>query len=115
MWDQQAKDRALELMRLALMSSSDRYGGAGRMLPQYAGMLADAGKVQEAVDLMVRAYRWDSSGDQQNMYQSMYGRTGGDESMEQGQSDSLGGSLYELLMRQGLLDATLKKLAAESA
>ncbi len=90
MWDQGAKDRALELMRLALLAPSGRYGGGRNMIPQYAGMLAESGKVQEAIDLLVRSYRWDSSAERDDMYQAMYGRSGSDESIERGQSDSVG-------------------------
>jgi tetratricopeptide (TPR) repeat protein len=115
MWDQGAKDRALELMRLALLAPSGRYGGGRNMIPQYAGMLAESGKVQEAIDLLVRSYRWDSSAERDDMYQAIYGRSGSDESIERGQSDSVGGSLYELLMRRNLFDQTLKKLSEESA
>lgn len=114
MWEKQAKERALELMRLSLMSSGDRYGSSRSSVGQYAAMLAETGKTKEAIELLVRAYRWDSSGDREDAYSALYGRGNRDESMERGQSDSLASSLYEMLNRNNLFDATLKYLREES-
>jgi len=115
MWDQDAKDRALELMRLALMSGGNVYGGGARMVPQYAGMLADSGKVSEAIELLIRAYRWDSTGERDNRYGGMYnyGRT--NESVDSGMGEAVGSALYELLLRHGQFEATLSSLSQESA
>lgn|GEM_PF-3036859 len=112
MWDLGKKDRALELMRQAVVGSAS-YGR--NMLGQYAAMLAEAGKVDDAIDLLVRAYRWDSSGDGSSMYDQMYQQRGGQEQLERGQGSVVASSLFELLMKQGRFEATLKNLEEQSA
>ena len=113
MWDDGKQDRALELMRQAIVASDNSYGR--NMITQYAAMVAESGKVQDAIDLLVRSYRWDSSADQSSMYEQMYAQRGGNEQLERGQGSMLGDSIFELLTRHGLYEATLKKLAEDSA
>lgn len=115
MWEQNAKERALELMRLSLTMSGDRYGGGRNMLPQYAAMLSEAGKAGEAVELLIRAYRWDSSSVQQNAYYGLMGYGAQEQPFEQPQEQALAQTLASLLRKAGTLDETMKRLAQEAA
>jgi tetratricopeptide (TPR) repeat protein len=117
MWEQKAKDRALELMRMALAAPTDRYSGSGgrMMLPRYAAMLSEAGQTGQAIELLIRAYRWDSSGEAQNGYYQFAGYGNRGQEFEQGQEQSVAGALYSMLMKTGAFDETLKQLGAQSA
>ncbi|HZW05668.1 MAG TPA: hypothetical protein VFF65_00985, partial [Phycisphaerales bacterium] len=118
MWDQDARDRSLELMRTSMaLTSNDRYsygGGGTAGLVQYAAMLAEAGKTAEAQDLLVRAYRWSSSDEDQSSYYYGY-NTGGNESLERSGEQSVSRTLYNILVRAGTLEKAMADLSAESS
>lgn len=115
MWEQDAKPRALELMRLSLSlpSGDSYYSRGGRMLTQYATMLSETGKVDDACDLLVRAYRWNSGDSDGGMYAYMYGQQ--QQGMEQGEEQSVSGALHRILTKHGKLDATITRLSADLA
>lgn len=115
MWEQNAKPRALELMRLSLSlpSGDSYYSRGGRMLTQYATMLSETGKVDDACDLLVRAYRWNSGDSDGGMYAYMYGQQ--QQGMEQGEEQSVSGALHQILTKHGKLDAAITRLTADLA
>jgi tetratricopeptide (TPR) repeat protein len=107
MWDQDARDRALELSRFAILFS-------GGDIARYAEMLAQSGKLEPAVDLLVRAYCWNSEEAQNARYRMMYG--GGDSSeFEQGTEQQVADTLSGILKRAGQFDQTVQSLVDRSA
>ena len=108
MWEQRARDRALELMRLSVLNSTDQ-----NMVPQYAGMMAEAGRADAAIDLLVRGYRWNTEAYQQDVYASMWG--GNDQQqLEQYGESSFSTALHDALRRSGKYDQIVKTLSAEA-
>jgi tetratricopeptide (TPR) repeat protein len=106
MWERDAKDRALELMRFGILFS-------GGEVPRYAGMLAESGKLEPAVDLLVRAYCWNSEEAQQSRYRVMYGG-GAQQDFEQGGEYQVADTLWGIMKRAGSFDRTLAALAESS-
>lgn len=111
MWRQDAKPRAVELMQLAVILSEQRYQ---QLIPQYASLLAETDRTDEAIELLVRNYRMLST--QENS--RGYGRAfmyrnfndGSQEQFEDYQESACSSALYELLRREKGLDARLKTL-----
>lgn len=115
LWQQGSTERALELMRLGSLVVDQRYSGRSS-LPQYAQMLADAGKTDEAIDLLVRGYRMTAPAEGQNNYYG-YGYYYQDEpaSVDSGEDQQYATTLHGVLTRAGRLKETLAKLAADAA
>ena len=111
MWQQGARDRALELFRLAVIMSDDTDS-----VPQYAGMLAEAGRVEEATDLLVRAYRSLMTRESADIYSMMYGYYDTDErqQFENYEEEYLAAALHDILKRTGTREAALARLKAEA-
>ncbi|MBI5862939.1 MAG: tetratricopeptide repeat protein [Planctomycetes bacterium] len=110
MWRRGAKERALELSRLGLTLADD-----ANSAPQYAALLAQAGQVEAAVELLIRTYRCQAQDENYgNSYYSMYyyGNMGGggQPELESGGEQQFAGALYELCRKHSLLDDTLKRL-----
>jgi tetratricopeptide (TPR) repeat protein len=115
------KERALELMRLALSLPSERgyrygYGASRGQIERYASMLSENGNdgLNQAADLLVRAYRFTSSGETSNPYEMAYSR-GPDQSMEQGEEQLISQTLFAILQHGGVLEKTLTKLSDQSS
>jgi Tfp pilus assembly protein PilF len=114
MWDQGAKDRALELSKLSATLAQQ-----GNQLIAYARMLAEAGRVDEAAQLLVRVYRGQSPRESDT---SMYGFYGGydydndneQQGFESQQEQQTSLALHQLLERAGKLDATLAALRKQA-
>jgi tetratricopeptide (TPR) repeat protein len=104
------RDRALEMMRLSLMLS-----GADQSLPQYASMLAESGQVEDAADLLIRAYRWLGNDTEQSMYSAMYGSYGDETALENYQEQPYSRALFDILNKSGTFDATLSRLQQQAA
>jgi tetratricopeptide (TPR) repeat protein len=106
MWRQGAKERARELMRLALL-----LGGNTNLLNQYAGMLADAGAAADGISLLERAYCSSSPGDEgPQMYFGYYGGDDRGSQFETNEEMQYAAALYALLLREGKLDDELAQL-----
>jgi tetratricopeptide (TPR) repeat protein len=112
MWKQGMRDRALELLRLALTVTDE-----ARSLPQYASMLAEAGEIDAATDLLVRAY---CCGDDEDMYGGrgamFYG--GGRAALAELETYSeqqYAEALHQILKKTGTFDAALRRLQERSA
>lgn len=111
MWEQGARERALELMRLALVLGGGRAGSA--LLTQYASMLAEAGRAEEAAALLARAYRWRATRGQ-DVYALMWGDNSEAEFEHSGEA-TLSKQLYETLARSGRAAEFIRALEAEAA
>jgi tetratricopeptide (TPR) repeat protein len=109
MWGQGARERALDLLRLAVVMSDQ-----ANLVPQYAGMLAEAGRVDEATELLVRAYRGQSSREQygSGFYAMMYGYydSGDEQQFEDYQEDAIASTLHDILTRTEAREAVLARL-----
>ena len=105
-WEQGASERAIELMHLAVLLS-----GNLQNISQYAGMLADAGNIQEATELLLRAYRYQDTqaGSSYSMFSSWYGGGRGDE-FESYAEQAISGALSEICTNAGSLDEILAEL-----
>ena len=111
MWRQGAKERAVELMRLSVV-----LGEQTNQLNQYAGMLAQAGRAREGVELLERAYcRSPESQNRNSMYMYMYGYYGNNsaQQFETSEETQFADTLYELLQRTGALEAEIERLREE--
>ncbi|HEY3242959.1 MAG TPA: tetratricopeptide repeat protein [Phycisphaerae bacterium] len=107
-WKQGLRERALELLRLAVTTADDT-----QMLPQYASMLAEAGNVEAATALLVQAYRCQRQEQSNNPMAMMYGGGMGGEreqDFENAQEQMYSTALYDLLKTSGALDSTLTRL-----
>lgn len=112
MWLQGAKERAVELMRLAMVMSRD-----AALLSQYASLLTDLGRTEEAVDLLVRAYSSHHSDSRQSPFAMMYGGYARQNRgrFEDRREEAYAAALYEIVERKGRLDSLLAKLKARAA
>ena len=108
------RQRALELMRLHLILTGGSDYNANYSITSYTSMLAEAGQVDEAADLLIRAYRWGQDLNMDSVDASMYGYRGGDQSFEQGDEQMYSQSLYSLLKRNGSLERVLSELKTEA-
>ena len=110
MWQQGAKERAAELMRLGMLMGNQRF-----QISQYAGMLAQIGRAQEGVDILERAYRISPEPQAQNSMYMYYGYYGSDQTQQLETSDETqnAGALFELLQRTGQLESELSRLCEE--
>lgn len=98
MWDRGDKARAIELLESAALES----GSAS--LTQLIDMYAQAGRVQDAIDLAVRAYALADD-------QSRYNISGSSPtSLESWEDGSISSTLYELATRHGVLETAIADL-----
>lgn len=109
MHDQGAKERAQELARLSLIVSQ-----GSNQVPTYATMLAAAGQVDEAGDLLCRAYRM-MQPNRSTYSAMMYGGYYDDSQtqLENVQEQNYSHALWELLRKAGRLDEALARWRAE--
>lgn len=110
MWRRGARDRALDLSRLAATLGTDGDG-----IAPYATMLASLGQADAATELLARAYVLFGSDDEEGgRYGWMWGwyRGFGDdeEDFESYQEQSIAEALYDVLRRGGATDAYLTGL-----
>lgn len=108
MWRRGAKERALELSRLALTLSDDVNSA-----PQYAALLSESGQGDAAADLLIRTYRCQAQDENYGGYYGMMMGGGGGPSapqLESGGEQQYASALYELCKKRGSLDETLKRL-----
>lgn len=116
MWRQDAKDRALELMTLAVVLTD-----GSDSIPQYASLLAEVGRADEAVDLLVRAYRCARQDDMtgSRMAMMMYGYYGGygqdENQFEDYREQSCSSALFDILKKGNALEKTLASLRQQAA
>lgn len=102
MWRQDAKQRALELMELALVFADDT-----NQVSQYARLLDRLDRTDEAIALLSRAYRSMPEADvNRGYYYAMYG--GRDEpQFESWQESQIVEVLYDIAERRGRMDEVL--------
>lgn len=110
MWRRGAKERSVELSRLAMLLAENL-----ESIGQYAGLLAESGRHDAAIDLLIRAYRCQASDDQNygGFYAMMYGgnRRGGHEpAFESSGEQQYGQQLFDLCKRHGKLEPTIQRL-----
>ncbi len=115
LWRQDAKERALELMRLSVLTGGSNSEYA---ITQYANMLAEIGRTAEAVDLLIRAYNCVEAAQHDQGYfgRFWYGGSGyGTSGMEDSTESQYSQALHGVLVRTGGLDETLARLGASVA
>ncbi|MBE7507318.1 MAG: tetratricopeptide repeat protein [Planctomycetia bacterium] len=113
MWSQDEKDRATELLELASILSD-----SGDSVVQYAGVLADRGRANEASELLIRQYRCIRD---QNINSSpfaamyaIFNNSGRENQFEDYQEQNCSRTLHDVLRRGRLLDETLTELRKEA-
>jgi tetratricopeptide (TPR) repeat protein len=107
MWRQGLRDRALELHRLSLI-----LGGEESMLTVYASALAEAGRGEEAAELLIRAYGLQGDVYGGGRWAMMYGynqSTG----LQSDEEEQVSATLHAILQRSGQYEAALIRLAGE--
>ncbi|MBL1216234.1 MAG: hypothetical protein D8M59_01925 [Planctomycetes bacterium] len=111
LWERGARQRALDLMHLAALLDQD-----GSNLQRYAGMLARDGQTDQAVDLLVRAYCWESNASDSLGGMIRYASIGasGNEDFEEYDERSTSRSLYQILRMTDSFDTVLADLEAQS-
>ena len=112
MWRQGAKERALELLRLAVVMSEGT-----DFIPRFAGLLAAAGHVDDATSLLIRAYRCLKTREAGSPYSMMWGGygAGNREEFEDHQEHALASALHDVLSSSGTRAATLAELSQQAA
>ncbi|MCH8270755.1 MAG: hypothetical protein IH985_06040, partial [Planctomycetes bacterium] len=110
LWRQDAKDRALELMRLSVLTGGSNSEYA---ITLYANMLAEVGRTDQAIDLLIRAYNCVEAAQYEQAYfgRFFYGGFGYDTpGMEDSTESVYSQALYGVLVRTGNLEETLTRL-----
>lgn len=105
MWRQGAKQRAANMMELAMVFADDV-----NLVPNYARLLDKLDRTDEAIDLLSRAYRSMIDDDDSRRYYMYYGGFNNREApeFENWQESQLAETLYDIADQRGKVDDVLK-------